>query len=185
MAVRDFAKFVASQQEAAEQLETDWNEIREEWLSNLDDLYRQVSNFLQEFVTKGSIRYRFVETRLNEENLGSYVAEAMEITIGRQQVFLEPIGTLFIGMKGRVDVVGSAGRAQLALVNENARSGADLISNVPIILVTQSRRSSLPPSPSVKDVSWAWKIVSRGERPGFVELDQEHFFEVLMDVAGA
>jgi hypothetical protein len=44
----------------------------------------------------------------------------MILKIGRQEIVMTPIGTLLIGAKGRVDVVGPAGRARLVLVNSQA-----------------------------------------------------------------
>lgn len=92
MQAQDFAKFVASQQEptqdAASDIKIDWRKVREEWLNDLDDLYRRIDGFLKEFIEKGSITYNFTEIKLNEENLGSYAAKRMEISIGRQHVSL-------------------------------------------------------------------------------------------------
>jgi len=39
---------------------------------------------------------------LDEEQIGSYQAPQMIVTIGRKAVRLEPVGTFIIGAKGRV-----------------------------------------------------------------------------------
>jgi hypothetical protein len=107
----------------------------------------------------------------------------MDIKIGRQYVQLEPVGTLLIGSKGRVDIVGTAGRAQILLVNEKAKSVADLIK----VTVTSGSKKDMPPPPpaSAGPISWAWKIVSQGARREFVEVNKESFFELLMEIANA
>jgi hypothetical protein len=183
MVATDFEKFVASQQDKAANDTTDWDGIRNEWLRNLDTLYRQIAQFLQQYVKVGSISYSFTELQLTEENLGTYVARRMDIRIGRQNVHLEPIGILLIACKGRVDVVGSAGRAQILLLNEKAGSAADLIK----VTVSVGSKSALP-SPPVepeKPISWAWKIVTHTAQKTFIDLNKESFFALLMEVANA
>ena len=44
----------------------------------------------------------------------------MILKIGRQEITMTPVGTLLIGAKGRVEVVGPAGRTRLLLVNSKA-----------------------------------------------------------------
>src|SRR5579863_7246613 len=125
METRDFDKFVASQQGG--DVETDWEGVRDEWLRDLESLHHRVSDFLREYVADGSISYSFTEIQLTEENIGTYSAKRMDIRIGKQRVSLVPVGTLLVGSKGRVDAVGSAGRALILLVDQKARSAADLI----------------------------------------------------------
>lgn len=185
MQAQDFAKFVASQQDAAQDptngAPIDWAEVRDQWLKDLDSLHSQIIDFLKEFAAAGSIRYSFTDVRLTEENIGTYIARGMDIGIGRQHVFLEPIGTLLIGVSGRVDAVGSTGRAQLVLVDERVKSAADLIS-----VGVGAKGRALPLAPPAKQpVLWVWKIVSREARRSFVELDKESLFELLMEISGA
>jgi hypothetical protein len=158
MESEDFAKFVASQQGTGVDTEIDWAEIRDDWLRDLDSLHQRMVGYLHDYIEAGSISYEFVEVALTEENIGEYFAKRMDIKIGRQIVRLEPIGTLLIGCKGRVDAVGSAGRAQIILINAKAKGAADLIS----VRVTFGEKGSAPPSPSPprQPVSWAWKIVT-------------------------
>jgi hypothetical protein len=179
METRDFDKFVASQQDA--DTETDWEGVRDEWLRDLDSLYVKVREFLREYVADGSISYSFAAIQLAEENIGTYSAMKMDIKIGKQRVSLVPVGTLLIGSKGRVDAVGSAGRALILLVNQKARSAADLIK------VTVNIRGSAPPSPprQRQPISWAWKIATNAPHRKFVDLEKEAFLTLLMEIANA
>jgi len=185
MGISDFEKFVNSQQEANADEKFVWDNMRDEWLANLDLLYQKVIDFLQEFVSTGSINYEFSNVMLTEEHLGTYSAKRMNIKIGRQQVSLEPIGTLLIACKGRVDAIGSAGRAQILLINEKANSPADLFK----VTVTIGTGGKLPPPPppaqTSQPISWTWKIVTNEARKRFVDLDKESLFAVLMEVANA
>jgi hypothetical protein len=140
---------------------------------------------LKEYTADGSITRRFSQVSLTEEDLGRYSAPRMEIRIGGQTVSLEPVGTLLFGSKGRVDVVGTYGRAQLWLVNAKVKRAADIIkANVVGIGAPPT-----PPPPSTEPIAWAWKMVTRN--PGvsggfsFLELDKESFFELVMELANA
>jgi hypothetical protein len=181
MRTESFGKFVASQQETDVAAKIDWVGMRDEWLSDLGSLYRQITNFLQEYIKAGTISYKFTEIELTEENIGKYLARRMDIKIGRQRVSLVPVGTLLIGSKGRVDAVGSGGRAQILLVDKRASSAADLIK------VTVSINGGLPPSPppQKEPISWAWKVVSDAAQKRFVDLDKDSFLALLMKIANA
>ena len=186
MQTQDFAKFVASQQESGEAEvngeQVNWAGIRDEWIADLESLYGRIAEYLKEFVDRGSIRYEFTEVTLTEENIGTYAARRMHLHIGRQHIFLEPIGTLLIACKGRVDAVGFTGRAQLMLVNKDAHGAADLIS----VSVGARVGGSLPLTVTSNPVNAPeWKIVSRGLPKRFVELNKENFFDLLTELAGA
>ena len=181
MGTEDFTKFVESQQETDADTKIDWAGIRDEWLKNLDSLHKKIVGFLQAYIERGSISYDFAEIELTEPNIGKYPARRMDIKIGRQHVSLVPVGTLLIGCKGRVDAEGAAGRAQILLVDERARSTADLFK------VTVSMKGSVPPAPSAQKAptSWAWRILTNAAPRRFVHLRGEVFFALLMEIANA
>jgi len=180
MVAKDFSEFVASQQGPDTDVGIDWTEVRDEWLKNLDSLHKKVAGFLGEYIANGSISYSFAQVKLAEENLGEYLAKRMDIKIGRQRVSLVPVGTLLIGSKGRVDVEGSAGKALILLLDEKARSAADLIT----VRVTVGKVSP-PPTATKGPTSWAWKLVTNGPQKKFVDLEKESFLSLLMEIANA
>lgn len=119
---KDFDEFVKRQQDGTSvaAVEIDWKKERDQWLAHLGRLYSKIESFLAKYVSSGQIRYEYRSIDLNEENIGSYTAKQMVLRIGRQEVDLVPIGTLLIGSKGRVDVRGPAGTAQILLVDRKA-----------------------------------------------------------------
>ena len=129
-------------------------------------------------IKTGEIKVHYRDIELNEENIGSYSARQMILKIGRQEITMTPVGTLIIGAKGRVEVVGPAGRTRLLLVDGKASR--------PTIKVTVSIRGK-PEPPAVaaapKVIKWAWKIATSPPTIQYLELTQESLFQALMEVA--
>jgi hypothetical protein len=183
MVTEDFAKFVADQQEQDADSTVDWAQVRDEWLGHLDSLYEKIVDFLREYSDKGTITLDFTEIELTESDIGSYRARKMDIRIGKQRVSLVPVGTLLVGCRGRVDVLGSAGRAQLLLVNEKVKRAADLIK----VTATVHTKGHVPAAsrPPEEPVSWAWKILTNTAQRALLDLDKESFLALLMEIASA
>jgi hypothetical protein len=175
----DFSEFVKRQQTAAALDEpVDWTRERDNWLVHLEELYDQIESFLAQYIKTGQIRSSYRDIELNEENIGTYVARQMILKIGRQQITMTPVGTLLIGAKGRVDIVGPAGRTRLVLVNSE--------SSGPVIKVTVNiggRPESAAPEAAAKEIKWAWKIATSPPTIRYIELTQESLFQALMEVA--
>jgi len=180
METKEFDRFVASQQESDVDANLDRAQIRDEWLADLDSLHKQIAGFLQDYINKGSISYGLTKIQVTEPDLGTYLANRMDITIGRKDISLIPVGTLLVACKGRVDAKGSEGRAQMLLVNANVRTAADLVQ------VRVNVKDSSPSAPTeLRPVLWSWKILTNTVQKKFVDLDKESFFALLMEISGA
>lgn len=172
----DFDTFVKRQQPSREPL--DWAKIRDEWLRHLNELYDQIEAFLAKYIKKGEIKLNYDDITLTEEDIGSYGAREMILKIGRQEIRLTPIGTRLIGIKGRVDVKGPAGRTRFLLVNSE-ESG-------PTIKVTVNYSGKAEPraeEDGPKRIKWAWKIATSPPTIQYIELTPESLFQALMEVA--
>jgi hypothetical protein len=178
---KDFDEFV-KQQQATDEERQNWRQERDEWLSRLDSLYRQIQSYLKPYIQRGTIAISFSEIILTEEYIGPYGAQKMEIQIGRQKVTLTPVGTLLVGTKGRVDVEGNAGRSRIVLVDKRAESYASLIK---VTVIFNSRDSNVKPPESMKrePIEWSWKIVSPLPEGRFIELAQDSLFAMLLHVS--
>ncbi len=177
---KTFDEFVSRQLEAdSETASIDWGKEREDWLLHLRRLYKMVESFLSKYVSAGQIRLEYRPINLNEERIGSYSAEQMILRIGRQEVDLVPIGTLLIGSKGRVDVIGPAGKAQLLLVDRTAPGPKSLIK----VTIGVGGKLPVPPSKPTSDIEWEWRIVTRPPERRFIEITQESLFQLIMEVA--
>uniref|UniRef100_Q07QK4 Uncharacterized protein n=1 Tax=Rhodopseudomonas palustris (strain BisA53) TaxID=316055 RepID=Q07QK4_RHOP5 len=173
-AENDFDAFVRRQQEiaaeAAAEDQTPFDPAKElkEWLDRLAALFSQIDEFLKEYVTIGSIKTERGEIKIAEEFSGPYIAPKMTIRIGLEEIKLVPIGTMLIGSKGRVDIVGRAGSSRLVLVNKRG-----------------SRPSPAPKKPADEPVEWVWKIASRPPVMTLVDFNKETFFQILLEVSNA
>jgi hypothetical protein len=178
-----FDEFVKRQQTTTpNEPPVDWAGQRDEWLRYLEGLYAQIESFLKTYLSAGQVRCEYRQINLNEDDIGSYTANQMVLHIGQQEITFTPVGTMLIGMKGRVDVLGTAGEARLFLVNKKATGPRSLIH------VTMRRVGGTPPPPVSEPqapIEWAWKIASRPPQMNFIDLTQEAFFEMILAVANA
>jgi hypothetical protein len=173
----EFDDFVRRQQTLPSTV--DWQKERDEWLSHLNDLYAKMQSFLIKYTSSGQITLRFENILLDEEYIGSYTAQQMKVRIGRQEVILLPIGTFLLGSKGRVDVIGPAGRAELLLVDKRAVSPRSLIR----VVVGVGEKLQVPPDQPSAPVEWEWRILSRPPERRFIEITQDTLFQLIMEVA--
>jgi len=175
----DFGAFVKRQQSASAEAErADWAKERDDWLGRLKELYDQTESFLAEYIKTGEIKLSYRDIELNEENIGSYRARQMILKIGRQEITMTPVGTLLIGAKGRVDVVGPAGRTRFVLVNSEASGPTMKV----IVSIGGKPEAPAAQAPS-NEIKWAWKISTSPPTIQYIELTQESLHQVLMEIA--
>ena len=174
-----FDEFVKSQQPDAHS-DVNWNAIRNEWLRRLDELYSQIRKFLNGYIKAREIQLELSPITLSEENLGSYTAPELTVKIGRKQVKFRPIGTLLIGSRGRVDVIGAGiTEARLVLINKKFTRASDMIR----VSINFAGKLPTPPKKDPSNIDQVWKIVTRPPERRFIELTQETLFNMIMEVA--
>jgi hypothetical protein len=183
-----FDDFVRQQQQLAAEAATgdqtpfDPKKELKDWLSRLDLLFLQINDeFLADYIRAGTVSTKLERIELNEEFSGPYIAPKMIIRIGLEEIKLLPIGTMLIGSKGRVDVVGRAGTSRLVLVNKKVRSANQLVS----VTIVDPTNPIPTKRPVPQHIEWAWKIVSRPPTLSFIELNKESFLELMLEVSNA
>ena len=185
MAVTSFDELVNQEQQASKAFpgaQLDLFAERDEWLDRLRDLYRQVEGFLNDYLRTGSVKIAYSPVEITEDQVGTYEAKSMTITIGRKTVRLEPIGTFLIATKGRVDVIGPRESGRLTLLDKGVKNISQLIH------VSVSIGGNLPSPPSQKDpasIEWVWRIMGRPPKVEILELNEESFLSLLAEVANA
>lgn len=97
-----------------------WQERRESWLRELEQLSRLVQLWLREAGVSAAAFQPYQEAR-NEEYIGSYLVNGWLVDIGSFRLRFDPRGTLMVGACGRVDIKSSrAGTPVVKLIAEEA-----------------------------------------------------------------
>lgn len=172
-----FKEFVDQKVAEASKEPINWVKEKKDWLFKLAQLHNLATSWLTPYISNHSVQIGQEMVPLDEENIGNYSAPMMTITIGNSHVKLEPIGTLLIGARGRVDMKGPKGIARLVIVPKESK-GPSVHIEVILPGQTPSPRVELPP---VSD--WVWKLASSPPRITYTELTKESFLDALMGVA--
>jgi hypothetical protein len=155
MATGSFDDFVQREIDAAGKSDGsafDWQREKQHWLRHLSELHERIATFLKPYIDAGRISLSTSPFELNEEHLGPYTAPQLSIAIGTKTVTLEPMGTVQVGSRGRVDITCNLARSQLILVEKG--SVAQLLPSSGVGKPQVSTRS-------LGDGQWVWKIVTR------------------------
>jgi hypothetical protein len=182
MGSKSFDEFVRQEQAAARisrEKPVDWQAEKNAWLHQLDLLYAEVTGYLKPYEGSGvTVERRPIE--LSEDYIGRYSADAMDIIIGSKTITLEPVGTLLVGSKGRVEVAGPLARAQLLLLDSRVKSTSELIH---ISISVNSGPPAPPPHEPPSDIIWVWRIVTRPPRREILELNRDSFLNLLVEIS--
>ena len=171
-----FDDFV-NQEIAKKESSIDWDQIRDDWKKHLDEFYKLAEGFLGEYVDQDKVRITRATKEINEEYIGSYDVESLEVQIGTTKVTIDPIGSRILGVKGRVDMRGPHGTVKFVLVPKKASSTT--------IRVIQGASTEVKnePEPDIEDL--AWKILTPPPNIKYIELEKESFLSTIMEVANA
>lgn len=95
--------------------EDDWKRKQADWLRDLRALFDQVERWLDRGVKAGDLQLRHREMELEEPDLGTYQAPALDIYVkrkGSRRIRIEPRGMSIVGLIPRsgLRVVGAEGR---------------------------------------------------------------------------
>jgi hypothetical protein len=174
----EFDAFVQKQKTTAEaEAAIDWAGERDYWLGRLNELHQMIESALKEYIDAGAISVSRTNIQLNEENIGPYLAPQLTIKIGPKTINLVPVGTLLIGTKGRVDVIGPAGRARFMLVHKDATRPT-----VKVVVGINGQPGASTTSEPATPITWAWKIVTAPPRVSYVDLTAESLYNALIEV---
>lgn len=175
---KSFEDFVAKHSTGSEASTFDPENEIQEWKLALDSLYASIEKYVLPYKEGGSIALKFVPTTLHEELLGTYQVNKGVLTVGNTKYILAPVGTMLIGSKGRVDVLGPAGTGMLALVKGD---GPKI--NIRITIGSQATPPVDHLDAEKAKLPWKWNIVSNKPPYTYTELTENNFLSLLMDLA--
>lgn len=115
-----FTEFLRSKQNEEQAESAGLEKRKSEWLDSLNELFMQIEEWLSEPLSQNLITLKKEIMEFDEYKIGSYRASRLILQIGYNTVYIEPVGTIIVGAKGRVDVKTSGTSFKLILANENS-----------------------------------------------------------------
>lgn len=107
--MENLSDFFKKKKEEFEQEQLSWSTVKEEWLQQVQDFIEQIETWLQPLAQQGLIQFSKNEIELDEEHIGLYTTNGLEIIIGSGHINVKPIGRLIIGALGRIDISSNLG----------------------------------------------------------------------------
>ncbi|MDC5602460.1 hypothetical protein OFM92_05865 [Acinetobacter baumannii] len=173
MSRKDFEKFLKdnANKYSREEKEVDWEKQKKEWLEFIEIFYNQVKEWLKPYIKQGSLSISFSEKNITEDHIGSYIVNKMDISLAGATLTLDPIGTLLIGTKGRIDLSGPKGSVKFILTDMNSKGF-----NISFKVLSDNEKHE-----PITDINWTWKIIDRNSTGiKFIDFNENNFFASLM-----
>jgi hypothetical protein len=156
-------------------IDIDWGERLEIWKSFLTSLYKNINLWLKEYLESGKIKIEARELEIYEDAIGKYTVPSMTLSVGKNLVYIKPYGTILIGTIGRVDIICKNNTQKIILADKNA--------NAPRALSTIDLNSgNEPKSLADKYIDWEWKLTTNPPNIKYSSLNQDSFYDCLMEV---
>jgi hypothetical protein len=159
--------------------EIDLQDRKQEWIGFVEKLYSDVRGWLKEY--SDSVKVKSERIELFEEPIGRYGVDQLSIEINGKVARLKPIGTILIGTRGRVDMIGSRGTARFILADKDSTGPRIQVK----VYTSEEERSKqeLAEREKIKaKIDWTWKIASTPPNVKYTELNQDSFLQCLVEV---
>ncbi|MFM5535471.1 hypothetical protein ACET64_17495 [Aeromonas veronii] len=171
------------EKKAAEQAAQDAFEPQKEiegYKLKTGELYTKVEQSIQELVQSNLCSIKKENITLNEESLGAYNIDSLVISFSNEKVVLEPVGTMLIGSKGRVDMKGPRGIEKFLLIRKGVSSPSQLISVGVSVGDAKIEQNNGAP---VQDIVWEWKMLPNSSNwTNFEPVNEQTITSALMRV---
>jgi hypothetical protein len=156
-----------------------------EWRTYLNKLYDSIVYiWMKDYISKGMVQVASKTKTIHEEFSGEYEVPALDIIFAGKTVRLDPIGTMLIGAKGRVDLIGKNGTVALILVDKKLDGP-----NIQVKMFTSKKEAKdyeeKKKGEQPKVVEWEWKVFIKNEQIRYAELNEDVFFDIIMELTNA
>ncbi len=99
-----------------------WNQKRDEWIANVDNLFRIIKNWLKPLEEKDYLKISSEDISLSEKLIGRYSLKKMIVTFfNNEKIEFRPVGLHIIGANGRVDM--KLGMRTIMIVGNSNNTG--------------------------------------------------------------
>jgi hypothetical protein len=173
-------EFFISKIKKAEDADIDWNNRKSWWLVQLDKLYDLIEEWLGDLKDQG-VTIERIPKIIYEDYIGDYEAHTLMIKVGGERVTFDPVGTIIIAARGRVDIKGANGTAMLVLFPKGERPKS--VVTIPIDSAIEEPQTEQIAVAEAREYEWC--IVRHGgSRPVYIALNEKTFLEILRAVMG-
>ncbi|ELI8161202.1 TPA: hypothetical protein ACVEY8_004042 [Yersinia enterocolitica] len=186
MSINDLKNIIKNKRDEAE-AENSFNpqEQINEYIILTNNLYKAIRESIKELVDDDLVSLRMEKISIYEEGLGDYNIESLYISFANEKVQLKPVGTMLIGSKGRVDMIGPKGIERFTLIRKGIKSPSQLIKVTVSVVgggnLSTSPEKKLTPKSTIDD--WEWKILPNEINwSKFEEVTNESIIQALMRV---
>lgn len=172
MSKKDFESLLSKHEIQEKEESINWDQQKQEWLDFINQFYSCLENWFEPYKESEKLSYEYRSYSLTEDHIGKYETRIMHVKFAGQDLKIEPIGTLLIGTKGRIDLEGARGRVQFILADKE-RKGPNIK-----VSIGEPLKKEEP-----KKINWIWKIVLKDTRRiAYEEFNEDNFFDALMEV---
>ena len=176
MSKKEFEEYIQTQ---SLEISLDKDKELTEWRKYLADLYGLIKGWMSDFVSKKLVKLIKKQIKIYEEFSGEYNIDALELSFNGKTIFFEPIGTMLIGAKGRVDIKGKNGKVTLVLVDKNS-DGPNVKVNIFTSEKERKEHEKKEKDKKQEKIIWEWKILLNNDQTRYMNLDENNFFDILM-----
>jgi hypothetical protein len=167
---KEFEKFLGKQKRLAA---INWEDRKGKWLAQVEQFYKKVRKFLGEYEKSGKVSLSERRKLISEEGIGQYHIDQLIVKFGGQEVVFDPIGTVLIGVQGRIDMKSHLGTVMFVLVDKRADSPSSLYNK------------SYPAMKSASFDQRGWKISTSPPVIKYLDFNEESFFDALLEIVNA
>lgn len=177
MGRKNFEEYLESQKDTNKN-DINWDLKKEEWIEEVNSFLKQIGNYFTNY--KDNVVINEQSFTINEEYLGSYEIKKLILNFNSDTVIFTPVGRNIIGARGRIDMEGKAGKVKFVLVGEETQS-PNIISSIITSKQEQEEheKSLIKTTNKEKNI---WKIATPPPKIKYLELNEDSFFDALMEV---
>lgn len=161
MSINELKNIIQSKKEHADSESIfDPKEQISDYITLTNNLYEMVKNAIRELIDEGLVSLKNESIIINEESLGEYKIDSLSILFSNEKIVFKPVGTMLIGSKGRVDMVGPKGIERFTLIRKGVTSPSQLI-NVNVVVGEGKKAEKGNPKKSKKLTldDWDWRLL--------------------------
>jgi hypothetical protein len=181
MATPKLSDFLRQQQEEGSEGSTHARLLKQEWLSALSDLFKDISSWLEPQIKEKLLTISRGEITVREDPLGTYKAPTMEIHAniqGRSRVVpVQPIARMIFGGAGRVDL--GQGPKSRVLVRTAGNHSPKMVENVADRPVGRKPMSGGPRRVGIPSKDLKWMISTPDPKDEGVLLTEDTLSDAL------